>query len=457
MKNTNSLNTTTIILIYPYFVNRLHVKNLKRGALPKARRYCTGSLDFGGFFAFFAKKRFVRAMREWRMLLSEARRLWAQGTAHVVATVVRIGGSTYRRPGARMIVEPDGTSYGAVSGGCLEGEITHQALQLLQEDLPARLLAFDLTEDDLLYGFGTGCNGVVHVLLERVPTSGRMSPLVLLDRFLQARRQAVLATVIETHEAGQDWLGHHYLLCEGGLAEGDLPEASPAAWIREEAYRMLNRSLAGHEERSWAVQRYAADNARMELFLEVLYPPVRLLIFGEGYDVLPVVRFARGMGWEVEVIGRRPQEALSARFPEADVCRFLMHPEQLPQHVATDTRTAALVMNHTYLRDRQVLETLLFESDIPYIGMLGPKERTARMLAELAQTYGQERLEANRYRIYGPVGLDIGTETPEEIALAALAEIQAVLHGRSARPLRERPTPIHGERSPLPCSLNAVL
>ena len=392
-------------------------------------------------------------MRELRDLLQEAGRLTAAGTPHVVATVVRIGGSTYRRPGARMIVEADGTNHGTISGGCLEGEVTRRALQLLEEGAPARLLPFDLADDDLIYGFGTGCDGVAHVLLERVPAPGRLSPLELLGRCLQERRQAVLATVIETTEAWTNWLGRHLLLRADGGAEGDLLEGPPARLIYEAARQMLERLLAGREERGWATHRVAEGPAQMDVLLEAVQPPVRLLVFGEGHDVFPVVRFARGLGWEVEVIGRRPPEELARRFPEADTCRFLMHPEQLTQHVRVDRRTAALVMNHTYLRDRQILETLLFETDIPYIGMLGPKERTERMLSELARTHG-ERLEAERARIYGPVGLDIGTETAEEIALSALAEIQAVLHGRSARPLRERDAPIHGERPPLPRPLN---
>jgi xanthine/CO dehydrogenase XdhC/CoxF family maturation factor len=408
-----------------------------------------------GFFSFIERKSASGdAMRELRELLQAAEQLAAAGTLHVVATVVRIGGSTYRRPGARMIVEADGKSWGTISGGCLEGEVTRQALQLLEERVPARLLPFDLAEDDLIYGFGTGCDGIAHVLLEQAPVPGRLNPLVLLGRCLKERQQAVLATVIETTEAWSNWLGRHLLLLDDGSAAHDLLEGSPARPIYEAARQMLERLRAGREERGWAIQRIAEGPAQMEVLLEAVEPSVRLLIFGEGHDVFPVVRFAQGLGWEVEVVGRRPPEELARRFPEADVCRFLMHPEQLAQHVAIDRRTAALVMNHTYLRDRQILETLLFQTDIPYIGMLGPKERTERMLRELAYTYG-ERLKAERSRVYGPVGLDIGTETAEEIALAALAEIQAVLHGRSALPLRERNAPIHGERPPLPRPLSA--
>lgn len=393
-------------------------------------------------------------MRELRSLLEEAERLAVAGTPHVVATVVRIGGSTYRRPGARMLVEADGTNRGTISGGCLEGEVTRQALQLLAEGIPARLLPFNLADDDLIYGFGTGCDGVAHVLLERVPGPGRQSPLALLHQCLKDRRQAVLATVIETSDLTSDWLGRHLLFREDGLSVSDLPEGPVAAQIRDVAKQLREQLLAGGEVRGWATHCLAERAVQMEVLLEAVQPPLRLLIFGEGHDVFPVVRFARGLGWEVEVIGRRPPEELARRFPEADACHFLMHPEQLTQHVKIDRRTAALVMHYTYLRDRQVLETLLFESPLPYIGMLGPKERTERMLSELARTHGA-RLEAERSRVYGPVGLDISTETAEEIALAALAEIQAVLHGRSARPLRERNAPIHGERPPLPRPLGA--
>jgi xanthine dehydrogenase accessory factor len=151
------------------------------------------------------------------------------------------------------------------------------------------------------------------------------------------------------------------------------------------------------------------------------------------------------MGWQVVVVGRKPAGALAARFPEADDHIFLMHPESVMERVIPDRRTAAVVMNHTYVRDRELMGSLL-ESHIPYVGMLGPSERTGRMIEELTGQ-GPALTNDKRARLFGPVGLDIGTETPEEIALAAIAEIQAVLHGRSGLNLRNRTGPIHSGRA----------
>lgn len=391
-------------------------------------------------------------MKDLLDILNQAGTLLRAEQPFAVGTVVRIGGSTYRRPGARMLVDAEGNRWGTVSGGCLEGEVAQRALHVLETGRPD-LLPFDLDDDDLLFGFGTGCDGVAHVLLEPVPAAGRANPIALLNRCVEDRHTGLLATVIDVDGDLADSLARHLLLLDDGSRHGDL-EASPLyADVRTHAEQVMAEHAASSDPYVWETQIYTLDAGKAEVLYERVLPPVRLLIFGEGHDVGPLVRFADGLGWRVQVVGRKPAEVLQERFPEADAWSYLMHPEDVLKHVMVDRRTAALVMNHTYLRDRSLLQTLLPDSSLPYVGVLGPQERTERIIAEIEMN--DPLTEAQRARIFGPIGLDIGTETPEEIALAALAEIQAVLHGRDAGFLRDRDAPIHGGRPGIPTTISA--
>lgn len=383
-------------------------------------------------------------MRELLDILARARLLRERGEPFALATVVKIGGSTYRRPGARMLVDKDGKTSGTISGGCLEGEVAGQALDVIAQGAP-RLLPFELGEDDLVLGFGTGCDGIVHLLIEPVPAGAEESVLDLLGRCLESRRRGVLATVIAATGNLTPSLGRHVLLDEEGDVSGALTDPSVRAGVLAAAERLLGVERTGPQPYRWQTERLDREDGTAEILLEIVRPPTRLLVFGEGHDVQALIDVAGQMAWEVEIIGRKPAEFLARRFPDADGHRFLMHPEALDKHIAPDAFTAALVMNHTYLRDREITAQLL-ETPIPYIGLLGPKERTARMIEELREQ-GKGPTEQQLDRLFGPVGLDIGTETPEEIALSAAAEIQAVLHGRRGGHLRSRRAPIHDERA----------
>ncbi|ARA91933.1 alanine dehydrogenase [Rhodothermaceae bacterium RA] len=391
-------------------------------------------------------------MKELLDMLNRAGALQHEGRPFAVGTVVRIGGSTYRRPGARMLVAEDGRRWGTVSGGCLEGEVAQRALHVLETSRP-ELLPFDLDDDDLIFGFGTGCNGVAHVLLEPVPVEGRASPIDLLNRCVEDRHTGLLATVIDVEPGLQDSLARHLLLLDDGSLHGDLEGSPLFERVRDHARHVMAEHAASSDPYVWETQRYTLDAGKAEVLYERVLPPVRLVIFGEGHDVGPLVRFAAGLGWRVQVVGRKPAAELQERFPDAEAWTYLMHPEDAPKHVTVDSRTAVLVMNHTYLRDRRLLQTLLQATPLRYIGMLGPRERTARIITEVEMN--QPLTDDQRARIYGPIGLDIGTETPEEIALATLAEVQAVLHGRPAGFLREREAPIHGGRAGLPTTISS--
>jgi len=341
----------------------------------------------------------------------------AAGESAVLATVVHVSGSTYRRPGARLLVTADETAVGLISGGCLEGDLTERARAVRESGEPLRVRYDSTADDDIVWGLGLGCAGVVDVLLQRV-SSESPGPLRALARSRAGDAQE-LATAIASHGPGAPALG--------SLAE---PPAASLARVRREGRRHV------------ATLREGALHC--ELLVERLEPPRSLLVCGAGPDAVSVVRFAAALDFAVTVLDARPAYARAERFPDAARV-VLCDPERAGDEIDVDARSAAIVMTHHYLHDRALLGWLL-ASPAPYVGLLGPKQRGEDLLADLRKQgicIGDEE----RGRLYHPAGLDIGAEGPDEIAIALLAEVRAVLAGRRGRPLRERKAPIHDPSS----------
>ena len=374
-------------------------------------------------------------MKELSDMLTEARRLAEAERPFALATVVKINGSSYRRPGARMLITPEGTTYGTISGGCLEQEVAQQALPLLDGGSPA-VHAFDLSDDDLILGFGIGCDGAVHVLIEPIPT-GKIGPLGWVDRCLSHRTHGLITTVSGA-PAGSDLLGQRLFIPEDGEIDGGIPHPAVESALRDAAPEVLANGRS-------QIRTIETGTGPVDVLCEIVKPPVRLTVFGGGHDVRPVVQIAKNLGWQVTVVGRKPEDELATTFPEADTHVFLMNPGEVRDYVDLDARTPAVVMNHNYTRDKTLIHHLLTAS-VPYVGALGPSHRTERITDEF-QSEDPALTAAHFDKLHGPVGLDIGTETPQEIALAIIAEVQAVLQDRSAQKLRERDGAIH-ERVP---------
>lgn len=351
-------------------------------------------------------------MNEIQAIVAAAQQAEQDGKTAVLATVVDVEGSSYRRPGARMLVTEDGWQAGSISGGCLEGDIVKRGLWLTQNG-PA-LLTYDTTDDDdIVFGVGLGCRGVVSVFLERVTASS--IPLAFLADCIERRTSGVLATKF----TGENF-GAHFMLNSGG--EDDLTAA-------------MQSVLASGQS---ATQTLGAS----KVFFEVVRPPIPLVIFGAGHDAMPLVTFAKTLGWHVTVCDGRPSYATSSRFPEADAV-ILCLPEAVGQ-IPLSADTLAVVMTHNYLTDLALLRALL-SSPVRYLGLLGPKSRAEQLLADLREE-NVSWTDAQAGRLHAPVGLDIGADTPESVALAMLAEMQATLANRDGGKLRERAAPIHPER-----------
>ncbi len=316
-------------------------------------------------------------------ILSLARSCEAGGVRTGLARLVSVEGSHYRRPGARMILAEDGRTAGAISAGCLEADLRGRLPGVLASGLTEAIDYDSRTFEDLVWGLGSGCNGLVRVLLS--PFEGALR---------------------ETHER----------IAQKLAAGESVRLATAVAPVPGSRLRPGEILVLGREE------RFPSDEGS-SLFLEEIHPAVALLIAGAGPDAVPLARVAAGLGWTVRVLSSRDPAFLRERFRgiEVELAGGIEAAGTFPAH----SRSAAVVMSHSFADDAATLERLL-PRGLPYLGVLGPRERTARLLRACGASPGEAA------KIRSPAGRDIGAETAEEITLAIVSEIQAVLGG--ARP-----------------------
>ncbi len=358
-------------------------------------------------------------MKELQEILNKISQ-FAPGEKAILATVVDVKGSGYRRAGARMLIDADGKSIGTVSGGCLEADVLERAKKVLETG-DAIVITYDTTQDEnSVFGLGMGCRGIIRVLLEPIDKDNDF--FEFLSFCINQRAAGNVATLITPIETE---LIKHELKIGWRMIENEyknLPNNSPISRIIE---------IKNLPENSSAV----VDSIFGEVFYETINPPLSLLLFGAGFDALPAIKFAKELGWRVTVIDHRAAFANAERLPEADEI-IVSRSEDLPDGLFKDENSVAVIMTHNYERDRNILHRLL-NSSCRYIGALGPKSRTENLINEI-RADGKTFNESNLEKLYAPIGLDIGSETPEEIALAVVAEIEAVLAGRGGGFLRER-------------------
>lgn len=369
-------------------------------------------------------------MTELQRLFLAYDRHRAAGRPCALATVVEVLGSAYRRPGARMLVTEEGELTGAISGGCLEGDARQRARRAIFQGEPALVTYDTRDEDDPRHGLGPGCQGVVRILLEPLNFQDDTNPLEILRSFARHPAPAVLATVFETDTSGlKAAVGQRLLLSEAGVVRGTPLLAAPLA-------EAAHATLAAGQSR---VLDLATDAGPVRALLEVLTPPLRLVVYGAGNDAQPLVHLAASLGWHITVVDGRPNLATATRFPEAAEVRIV--PVRELETAVPDPLAYHVLLSHNYAYDLAALQTLL-ASPAPYVGLLGPRLKAQRLLDEL-DTFPAAQVEELRYRLHSPIGLDLGSETPEEIALCIVAEIQAQRSGRQGRPLKERAGTVH--------------
>lgn len=346
-----------------------------------------------------------------------------------LATVVHVAGSSYRGPGARMLITEDGMLTGAISGGCLEGDALRKALMVMMQGKPL-LTTYDTSdEEDAIIGVGLGCNGIIQVLIEPIVSEDPTNPIILLQSILQKRQAAVLVTFFSLQNKWSEQQGTRLLLkADGAVLKADVMPVALQDVMKEAAHTLENKEAVflAYEE--------------VSAFFEYVPSPVSLIIAGAGNDVFPLVQMSEVLGWDLTLIDGRPKYANTQRFPSCQI--IVAEPEKALLQLVMDDRTAVVLMTHNYNYDKALLKALL-PLPVNYIGMLGPKKKLSRMQTELAE----EGIQLPEERVFSPVGLDIGAETAEEIALAILAEIKAVFAGKTGVYLRNYAGQIHQRKT----------
>jgi len=370
-------------------------------------------------------------MKEIKDIVKAAEQAQQSGVRAALATVVHVDGSSYRRPGARMLVTEDGRLTGAISGGCLEGDALRKALLAIHQQ-QNKLVTYDTThDDDLQFGVQLGCNGIVHILFEPIRNDAPDNPISLLKELTSERKNAVLVTLFSFDRNHQQH--GTCLICTETSTRTSLPDNIHQSILED--IRMAFKNKRSH------FREFPSFNG----FIEFIPPPPALVIAGAGNDILPLVEIASLLGWHTTVVDGRSHQATTERFPKADKV-FVAKPEQVLPQITTGHETLFLLMTHNYNYDLALLAALMLQK-APYIGVLGPRSKLHRMLDDL-QSQGILPDEQQLASLHGPVGLDIGAETPQEIAISIVAEIKAFLSCRNGQALKDIPYPIH-HRQPL--------
>lgn len=372
-------------------------------------------------------------MKEFRQIIHAYDAAVQAGKAVALASVVHLDGSSYRRPGARMLVNDEGELTGAISGGCLEGDALRKAMHAIAQR-SNRLVTYDTSdEDDMTIGIQLGCAGVIQVLFEPIDPHDQYNAIQLIRKALAIRQAAVLVTLFDLKNKNAHQPGTCLLMESNGNVSGSVKISGLEDQILLEARNVLAEGKSCFRE-------YQLGDTVFHAFIEFLRPSVSLVVVGAGNDALPMMQIADTLGWEVRIVDGRNTHARPERFTAA--CQVLVsNPEAVLAQLPMDERTVFVMMTHNYNYDLAMLRALL-PTAVPYVGMLGPKKKLDRMLEEL-KSAGIVPDEKQLEKVFGPTGLEIGAETPEEIALSIIAEIQAVLEGKMGGMLRAKGSVIH--------------
>jgi xanthine/CO dehydrogenase XdhC/CoxF family maturation factor len=368
-------------------------------------------------------------MKEIKQITEAYKNIDFSKTKAALATVVRVEGSSYRRTGARMLVLESGDWIGGISGGCLEGDALKKA-RLAMSQNKATLITYDTTDDDpYQIGVGLGCNGIIDVLITPLDSQNPNNAVMQLQSCIDQRTPNLVVTVTGISKT-------HANIALGEVFRFDnkthFTANFPLFQLNESLIHAIIEALA--TTKSVSKEYILEDGTKLTLFLEVIPPAIQLYVFGSNYDVYPMVKVAKELGWLVICICN-PAKMHASLSEMADAVVQKDHQPEI------DNFTAAISMCHDYESDYRNLQMLL-QTGIKYIGLLGPKKRTLKMYDRMTNE-GISLTAKQEERIFSPVGLDIGAATPEEIALSVCAEIRAFFSGRDGNRLKYRPKPIY--------------
>ena len=362
-------------------------------------------------------------MNEIKNIINQYQKLKQEGIRCILATVVRVEGSSYRREGARMLTDEFGNLTGAISGGCLEGDALKKALLALHKNTK-KLVTYDTSdESDAVIGAQLGCNGIIKVLFEPVDYTNSNNVIEILKWVVERKEGAFV--MVHITENGESF-GTLNAFAKNGLWMTP-PEIMDISYSDSDL--LLNHSYYKN-----------VKNDSSQVFFNFIKPKIHLVITGAGNDVVILQQLAEVLGWQVSILDGRHTHASKERFGEN--CQiFLGNADEVLNCIQYPQYTAVLLMSHNFQYDLKALARLITLKELPYIGILGPKKKYLKMQEALQDQGIQTNDDFDN--IFSPMGFDIGAETPAEIALSVLAEIQSVFNGKSGASLKYKSGRIH--------------
>jgi xanthine dehydrogenase accessory factor len=366
----------------------------------------------------FSERQPVKSWKETAEVFRRLVDLLERGRRAALATVIRVEGSAYRRPGAKLLVEDGGATLGSVSGGCLEADVREAAFAVLRDGTTRRLHYDTGAGGENVWGLGLGCRGKVDVFVQAADDPGVRGAAGRALELFGGSSPFEISTVV----GGAGRAGLVRLTAPDGSLTGSLGDEG----LDREARRSAAAGIAGRQSRLEAL-------GGVEVFTDVLVPAPHLVVCGADDDAIPLCRYASDAGFRVVVADHRATLLSQARFPGAER-RMVLRPEDGTASLPIGPLTQAVVKTHSLVLDREWVRALL-AAGVAYVAVLGPRARTEEMLRGIGAG-GDER-------VFGPAGLDLGAEGPEQVALAIVAELLAVRGGRRPRHLRDKENAIH--------------
>jgi xanthine/CO dehydrogenase XdhC/CoxF family maturation factor len=367
-------------------------------------------------------------MKDFKTIVEEYQKIDFSKRKAALATVVQVRGSSYRSPGARMLITDDGRWVGSISGGCLEGDALRKARQVMTDKIPMTVTYDTREESNQNLGIGLGCNGVIDVFIEPVDASDSENPILLFESIVRMNTPLVLATLFRSDD--RSLVGKKILIATDGTKLTGFTDADLEQSIERDLIDLFDSKKS-------QAKKY---HEKTEVFIELIQPSISLIIFGGGFDARPVSTLAKSLGWNVQVTDECVAHIAPAFFPTADKLSLCQR-EFIERDFPITPYTACVLMSHNYEYDRDVLKKLL-KTETPYIGILGPRKRLDKMVDQFSDA-GITLTAEDWHRIHAPIGLDIGAEAPDEIAVSIVAEIQSKFANRSGGFLKYRSGPIH--------------
>lgn len=342
-----------------------------------------------------------------------------------LAAVVNVEESSYRRIGARMLVSSNGQWIGGISGGCLEGDALKRSQKAIFKNEPSRVVYDTMDDDQNQIGVGLGCNGRLEVLFTPIDKDDPQNVIERLRNITISNQPTVLLKIIEV-DGDQSKLG------ESKIATQNLDDLDFHGLVNDQLKASIQQTRSSRRSQIISLTNNTNTKEQFKVLIEFIRPETKLVIIGDNYDVSALVGIASELGWEVYIVGRRKKLTKEVFMKAKKVFEY----EQFDQ-VPVDDYTGVILMSHDYNWDKTLLPAVI-EQNPSYVGMLGPRKRMIKMKTEL----GLENLD-ELPNFHSPVGLDIGAESPEEIALSITSEIVASLRNKDGGALRGKPGTIH--------------